>query len=68
MQVLQTVTFPMFLDSNHECILPSWHNGVQVFPHADVLRDVGIVVTWYSRRRVIGLADGEEERGVVTGG
>lgn len=46
--------------------LPSWHDGILVFAHADVPCDVGVVVTWHSRGRVIGLADGEEERGVVT--
>lgn len=52
---------------NITCVpLPRRHDGILIFPHADVLRDVGIVVTWHSRGRVIGLADGEEEGGVVT--
>lgn len=46
---------------------PGRQDGIQVFPHADVLRDVGTVVTWHSWGGVIGLADGEEEGGVVAG-
>lgn len=46
--------------------LPSRHDGVLIFSHADVLCDVGVVVTWHSRSRVIGLAYSEEERCMVT--
>ena len=48
--------------------VPGGEDSVPVVPGADVLVDEGVEVTRDTEQGVVGLAHGQEERGVVPGG
>lgn len=65
----ETSTISLYLENTTQTgghATPGRHDGMLVVTGADVSGDVSVLVTRPAGQRVVGLTDGEEERGVVT--